>query len=197
MLLDWFACDAIGFTGVAGAAAPGVNVGDVVIGDRLIEHDLDASPIFPRYEVPLLRTAYFRAHRASHCAAAAAASVAPKVHRGVIALGCKFFASAAALAELKARLPDVLAVEMEGAAVAQVAFEHAPFAVARTISDTAYDAAPEDFARFVATKPGPYARAIVRGAYVADDSGRRHRRGFRAGVGGERDRGRRPRRRSL
>jgi adenosylhomocysteine nucleosidase len=54
---------------------------------------------------------------------------------------------------------------MEGAAVAQVAFEHgAPFAVARAISDGADHAAPSDFARFVATKPGPYARAIVRGA---------------------------------
>ena len=168
MLLDRFACDAIVFTGVAGGADPAVGVGDVVIGDRLIQHDLDASPIFPRYEVPLLKTAYFEAD-AELCerAAAAAATVAPRVHRGVIASGDKFFASAAELAELRSRLPDVLAVEMEGAAVAQVAFEHgAPFVVARTISDSADHAAPEDFARFVATKPGPYARAIVRGALL-------------------------------
>jgi adenosylhomocysteine nucleosidase len=166
MLLDRFACDAIVFTGVAGAASEDVKVGDVVIGDRLIQHDLDASPIFPRYEVPLLGTTYFDADpELSDRAAAAAAEVAPKVHRGVIASGDKFFASAAALAELRGRLPEILAVEMEGAAVAQVAFEHgAPFAVVRTISDTADHAAPEDFARFVATRPGPYARAIVRGA---------------------------------
>jgi adenosylhomocysteine nucleosidase len=169
MLLDRFACDAIVFTGVAGGAAPGVEVGDVVIADRLIQHDLDASPIFPRYEVPLLGAAYFDADgELSDRAAAAAAHVAPRVHRGLVASGDKFFASAEALAELRARLPDVLAVEMEGAAVAQVAFEHgAPFAVARAISDGADHSAPSDFARFVATKPGPYARAIVRGALSA------------------------------
>jgi len=181
MLLDRFACDAIVFTGVAGGAAPEVRVGDVVIGERLIQHDLDASPIFPRYQVPLLGVSTFEADGELSARAAAAAEALsarasellgpeakklgidrPRVHRGLIASGDKFFASAEAIAELRARLPEILAVEMEGAAVAQVAHEHdAPFAVIRTISDTADHAAPVDFARFVAAAPGPYARAIV------------------------------------
>jgi adenosylhomocysteine nucleosidase len=183
MLIDRFDCDAIVFTGVAGAAAPEVKVGDVVIADRLIQHDLDASPIYPRYHVPLLGTGVFEAdpELTARACAAAEAMVAragellgadaaalgidhPRARRGLIASGDKFFASAEAIAELRGRLPDALAVEMEGAAVAQVAFEHeVPFAVVRVISDTADHAAPVDFARFVATAPGPYARAIVRG----------------------------------
>ncbi|MBU6436385.1 MAG: 5'-methylthioadenosine/adenosylhomocysteine nucleosidase, partial [Betaproteobacteria bacterium] len=50
-------CDAIVFTGVAGGLGAGVNVGDVVVAHDLLQHDLDASPIFPRYELPLYGTA--------------------------------------------------------------------------------------------------------------------------------------------
>ena len=52
---------------------------------------------------------------------------------------------------MRAALPDALAVEMEGAAVAQVCHDFArPFAVMRTISDRADDSAHSDFSRFVA-----------------------------------------------
>src|SRR5215469_16822559 len=42
------------FSGVAGAVQHGLAIGDVVVGSELIQHDMDASPMFPRYEVPLL-----------------------------------------------------------------------------------------------------------------------------------------------
>jgi adenosylhomocysteine nucleosidase len=45
------------FTGVAGAADPGLRVGDMVIGSRLWQHDMDARPLFARHEVPLLGVA--------------------------------------------------------------------------------------------------------------------------------------------
>jgi adenosylhomocysteine nucleosidase len=55
-----------------------------------------------------------------------------------------------------------LAVEMEGAAVAQVCFDYqVPFAAVRTISDCADDHAPQDFSRFVRDVASPCARAIV------------------------------------
>ena len=55
-----------------------------------------------------------------------------------------------------------LAVEMEGAAVAQVCFDYGlPFAAVRTISDRADDAAHVDFPRFVRDVASPYAQAIM------------------------------------
>ena len=53
-LISDFCVTEILFTGVAGAAQPGLKVGDIVVGARLWQHDMDARPLFPRHEIPLL-----------------------------------------------------------------------------------------------------------------------------------------------
>ena len=88
------------------------------------------------------------------------------VHTGLIASGDRFVSSAVECRHLLAGLRAVglapLAVEMEGAAVAQVCFDYGvPFAAVRTISDCADDHAPQDFSRFVQDVASPCARAIV------------------------------------
>ena len=63
---------------------------------------------------------------------------------------------------LRGQLPDALAVEMEGAAVAQVCSDFArPFAVVRTISDRADDSAHVDFATFIEETASVTTRALV------------------------------------
>ena len=58
---------------------------------------------------------------------------------------------------------NVLAVEMEGAAVAQVCVDYGvAFAAMRTISDRADATAHVDFARFINTVASRYADHIVR-----------------------------------
>src|SRR5476649_3052114 len=52
MLVEKFEVTHIVFTGVAGSGDAGVRVGDIVVADALIQHDFDASPLFPRFEVP-------------------------------------------------------------------------------------------------------------------------------------------------
>lgn len=173
--------DALLFTGVAGGVDPSLRVGDVVVADRLFQHDMDASPLYPPLEVPLLGVSAFEADAALSAGVEAAARAflasgqldpearaafglhAPRVVRGDVASGDRFFASAEALAGLRARVPSAACVEMEGAAVAQVCFElGVPFAVVRTISDNANEEAATDFMRFVKSVAAIYSQRIVK-----------------------------------
>jgi adenosylhomocysteine nucleosidase len=87
---------------------------------------------------------------------------APKVHRGLLVSGDRFVSTSAESEALRRDLPDALAVEMEGAAMAQVCHDYGvPFAAMRTISDRADDAAHGDFARFVAEVASRYSLALV------------------------------------
>ncbi len=83
LLLDRFEVDALLFTGVAGGLGRGVAVGDVVLARELLQHDLDASPIFPRYEVPLDRPLPLRRRRRAHAGARA------RLHRRARARGAR------------------------------------------------------------------------------------------------------------
>src|SRR4051812_44498292 len=52
-LIERFNVTHVLFTGVAGSADPSVAIGDIVIAESLIQHDMNTSPLFPRFEVPL------------------------------------------------------------------------------------------------------------------------------------------------
>jgi adenosylhomocysteine nucleosidase len=175
VLLDAFDARALLFTGVAGGLAQGVRVGDIVVATALLQHDMNAEPLFPRWEVPLTGRARFDADpawtsRVARAAATlAAASPSARLHQGLVVSGDRFVATGAESVQLRALLPDALAVEMEGAAVAQVCHDFArPFAVVRTISDRADDAAHVDFQRFVCDVAAPLSRDIVRATLAAD-----------------------------
>jgi adenosylhomocysteine nucleosidase len=182
LAIERFGATRIVFTGVAGGLAPGVNVGDIVVADSFIQHDLDASPIFPRYELPLYGVsrlptdAVLRAalHAAALKLAAESSAVlgtadqrlasasAPQVHLGLVVSGDRFVSSDAESRALRLALPDALAVEMEGAAIAQVCYDYeVPYAAVRTISDRADDLAHVDFAAFVRQIASRYSSALV------------------------------------
>ena len=180
-LIERFGVRRMVFTGVAGGLGTDVNVGDVVVASDFVQHDLDASPLFPRYEVPLYGRSRFEGDAALTALLFNAASAAlggggvgganaafpgARVHRGLIASGDRFVSGAGESRGLHAALTgaghEVLAVEMEGAAVAQVCHDYGvPFAAVRTISDRADDAAHTDFLRFVAAVASRYSLAVV------------------------------------
>lgn len=182
VLIERFGVDRIVFTGTAGGLGDGVRVGDLVLAREFLQHDIDASPLFPRFEVPLTGRARFPtdaelsgALTAAACAVLAAPAdtlgadvvaefglQAPRVHEGLIVSGDRFVATTPESAALRRALPDALAVEMEGAAVAQVCHDYGlPFAALRTISDRADDAAHVDFMRFIDQVASRYSAAVL------------------------------------
>jgi adenosylhomocysteine nucleosidase len=163
VLLDAFDAQALLFTGVAGGLGEGVRVGDIVVASALLQHDMNAEPLFPRWEVPLTGRARFDTDATWTARLARAGAALAPLHEGLVISGDRFVATGAESAQLRALLPDALAVEMEGAAVAQVCHDFVrPFAVARTISDRADDTAHVDFQRFVCDVAAPLSRDIVR-----------------------------------
>jgi adenosylhomocysteine nucleosidase len=191
LLAGEFGVERAVFTGTAGGLHERARVGDVVVAEALLQHDMDASPLFPRYEVPLYGLARFATDPAMSAALAAAARemlaeasmrtpaaagaglhaallagygiVAPQVHSGLVVSGDRFVATVEGNADLRDRLPEALAVEMEGAALGQVCHDFGlPFAVVRTVSDRADDSAHVDFNRFVGAVASRYTLEIVR-----------------------------------
>ncbi len=173
VLTQQFGVKRIVFTGVAGGLAPGVHVGDVVVADEFLQHDLDASPIFPRYEVPLYGVSRFATDAALTTQLAAAAQRAlpgVKVHRGLVVSGDRFVSTTGESHALQSALPDALAVEMEGAAIAQVCHDFGiAFAAVRTISDRADDAAHGDFLQFIEEVASRHSAAIVEALLAGPD----------------------------
>jgi adenosylhomocysteine nucleosidase len=184
-LIHHFGVTHVVFSGVAGALGAHVKVGDVVVADAFVQHDMDASPLFPRFEVPLYGQTFFPCDAAlSALLLSSAKRCLPQigqhlhesglleqlgvshkdwvVHHGLMASGDQFIGQDAQRHGILSALPHVLAVEMEGAAVAQVCHDFGlPFAAVRIISDQADDQAHMDFSQFIAHVAAPYGAAVV------------------------------------
>ena len=181
VLIERFACARVLFTGVAGGLGQQVRVGDVVVARQYLQHDMDASPLCPRWELPGYGRADVACDPALSILLLQAAqnfllvtsqenqpdsATAAQAHRGLVVSGDRFIPTAQASNTLRRELQEaghtVLAVEMEGAAVAQVCADYqVPFAAMRTISDRADDDAHVDFTRFIETVASRYAEHIV------------------------------------
>lgn len=162
------------FTGVAGGIGHDVQVGDVVVAHEYLQHDMDARPIAARWQVPgypLVRwpcdpslTALLL--QAARHASASNPTGATQVHCGLMVSGDQFVGSVVLSHRLRTDLQEAghpaLAVEMEGAAVAQVCHDYGiPFVAVRTISDRADNDAHGDFLQFVHTVASPMAQRII------------------------------------
>lgn len=187
LLIQQFGVGRIVFTGVAGGLGSGVNVGDVVVAQTLLQHDYDVSPIFPRYVIPGHGVSEFPTDEVltSLLAEASGAVLAslqqhvdavsiekfglqrPKLHHGLVISGDRFVCTTPESKQLMRELPAALAVEMEGAAFAQVCKDfNVPLAVVRTISDRADDEAHVDFPSFLKEVASKYSGAIIEAMFT-------------------------------
>jgi adenosylhomocysteine nucleosidase len=191
-LIHHFGVDELLFTGVAGALDDDLKIGDVVLGLRFFQHDMDASPFLEPFEIPHLRKKYFESGRDPLQRASLAIDKVLKSNRlneifssqnledmglgspkwtlGDIASGDRFVHGHEEKERLQKNLEGIKCVEMEGAAVAQVCSEHQiPFAVIRIISDEANHNSPLDFQKFISEVAAPYSRELVRSYFEHSD----------------------------
>ena len=145
ILVESFKVDAIINTGSAGAVATGLNVGDVVVADTLVYHDVDLTAFGYDYGQMSMQPLYFHSDKTFVSTFEAVLSKEEMISKvGLIATGDSF------IDVIKGHFPQVLAVEMEGAAIAQAAQATGkPFVVVRAMSDTAAHDANITFDEFI------------------------------------------------
>ncbi|MGT2925977.1 5'-methylthioadenosine/adenosylhomocysteine nucleosidase [Streptococcus cuniculipharyngis] len=169
ILAETFGVEAIVNTGSAGAVKTGLAVGDVVVADRLAYHDVDLTAFGYAYGQMSMQPLYFESEPAfiKTFKAVLAENHLPS-HLGLIATGDSFIAGQDKIAAIKEAFPQVLAVEMEGAAIAQAAQAcQLPFVVVRAMSDTAEHDANITFDQFIIEAGKKSAQVLL--SFLASD----------------------------
>lgn len=138
-------------TGSAGGIKAGVQVGDFVFANKVCHHDVDISPIgFQFGELPRLPVYYEVKASWMNLLDQVATELDDRHHIGVIATGESFIYRSEQVETIKQRFQDVLACEMEAAAVAQVCHMHdIDFVMLRNLSDVAGEDAQVNFNQYI------------------------------------------------
>ena len=162
-----YAPDLIINTGVGGALASGLKTADIVIADKLCQHDMDTSPLGdPKGLISGINKIYFEADkRAVEILKDAALELSLSATVGTVASGDRFVADKADKLKIVEEF-SASACEMEGGAIAQVAFVNGTaFAVIRAISDSADGDATIDYPEFLpiaAKNSSALTRALIK-----------------------------------
>lgn len=153
LLIQHFQVDAVINTGSAGALHSELSIGDVVLGKEIAHHDVDVTAFgYAHGQVPRLTARFASDDNLLQHAHAAAHAQQLSVHSGCIVSGDQFIHDDAVRQNIIAHFPDVWAVEMEAAAIAQTCTVlNTPFVIVRAISDTADGSASASFETFLQT----------------------------------------------
>lgn len=163
-VIHQFAPDCVINTGSAGGLGKGLKVGDVVIGETVAHHDVDVTAFgYVWGQVPQL-PAVFTSDSNLIRQAEKAAQVfdGAAVTQGLIVSGDRFVHSSEGVAEIRSHFPDVKAVEMEAAAIAQTCHQlEVPFVIIRAVSDSADEKADISFEEFLKTAAVSSAKMVT------------------------------------
>lgn len=170
-LINLFDVDQLVFIGLAGSLRSDLDIGDIVVADKLIQHDVNLTLLtgFNDVTSPFWKDFSFKVDEKSFKKAIAATELFanklknkefpnisdqynPKVFSGAIGTGDQFVASHEGKEVISQKYPEILCTEMEGAAIAQVAADYQiPCTVIRIISDKADENAHSSFSDFLFT----------------------------------------------
>ncbi|MFC6206112.1 5'-methylthioadenosine/adenosylhomocysteine nucleosidase [Levilactobacillus tongjiangensis] len=151
LLITQFNVDIVINSGSAGALAPDLNIGDVVVSTETAYHDADARAFGYEYgQLPQQPARFVASKEWGQKIVAAAADTGLKTKLGLIVSGDQFLNSPATIKDIMGHFPDALSGEMEGAAVGQVAHQFdVPYVVVRAMSDNADNDSGVNFDDFI------------------------------------------------
>lgn len=157
LLIDHFQVDYVVNTGSAGGFDASLKVGDIVVSSEVRYHDVDVTAF--GYEVgqlPANPAAYIPHPQLVDAAKAGIAKLNPehaiRAISGQITTGDTFMTKEDDIAKARANFPQMAAVEMEGAAIAQACLQFkVPFVIIRSLSDIAGKESPQSFEEYLET----------------------------------------------
>ncbi|WP_056976495.1 5'-methylthioadenosine/adenosylhomocysteine nucleosidase [Ligilactobacillus agilis] len=150
-LIENFKVDAVINSGSAGGIGTGLAVGDLVLSTGAAYHDASATVFgYKPGQLPQQPQIFEANQELLQAVSEAASQAGLQVKPGLIVTGDQFVSSQAQIAAIKEIYPQALCCEMEGAAVAQVAYQFdKPFLIVRAMSDVGDEDAGQSFDEFI------------------------------------------------
>ena len=127
-LINVFGADLIINVGVSGGLDPSLNIGDFVVGDDIVYHDVWCGEPYVYGQIAGCPLIFHSAPELT--------SLLPELRHGLLCCGDMFVSSVERLNNIKRQFPNGLAVDMESAAIAQTCYLYnKPMLSVRQISD--------------------------------------------------------------
>ena len=140
LMLQQYKPDYVINTGSAGGFHADLNVGDIVISSSVCHHDVDGTPFgYEMGQVPGMPACFLPDEKLVNAAKNSIDALQEVAHMyGLIATGDRFMHNADDVTNTQNNFPEMIACEMEAAAVAQACYTfETPFVIIRSLSDIA------------------------------------------------------------
>jgi len=163
ILAERFSPDLVINTGSAGGFSKTLDVGDLVISNDVVYHDVDVTAFDYKYgQVPGMPETFAADTKLIEMTCDAVKSLDINYEIGLIATADTFMSDPDRVAFAREKFPDMIAAEMEAAAIAQVCWQYnIPFVVIRALSDIAGKESAISFDEFVVTAGRNAAQLIM------------------------------------
>lgn len=164
IMMERFHPDFIINTGSAGGFSDNLQVGDLVISNEVVHHDVDVTAFDYSYgQVPGLPATFQADERLVHLTADTVKELGINFEIGLIATGDSFMEDEGKVNAARSNFPEMIAAEMEAAAIAQVCAQYeVPFVVIRALSDIAGKDSSVSFDAFLKTAAKNASELIMR-----------------------------------
>lgn len=140
-------------TGSAGGFGEDRNIGDIVISDQVVHHDVDVTAFgYELGQVPGMPPTFKADQQLIETTKKAVENLGLPAVIGTIATGDTFLADPEHVKFIRSQIPNIIAGEMEAAAVAQICHQYGtPFVIIRALSDIAGKESTISFDQFLET----------------------------------------------